>query len=294
MTNTTLTALITLFIIVILLVHLQHKRTVTMLLTTNTYMGILAFSIVLLSTSIDVLKADVLGMSVLSEKSLVACQFQGFLIYERFGCCYSSFVLQAIYRLLRVLYPRRLFLQSFKFNFICIIIQWIVCFLLTLPSFIYRDAFFVLYKLDYCCGLRYERVPQFLYIIFNVFVLPLIYMSIIYARLIYFVSHQNLQLLQTQQGRRAQRDYIIMRRILLTMIILVLAGIPNLGLAFLVHFKPNLSGDYYMYRIEWMVPSVSMLTLSIGLVFITPRLTIVVVSCLQRKNQVVPQDNIRF
>ena len=110
-TNTTLTALITLFIIIILLIHLHHKRTATIILTTNTYVGILAFSIVLLSTRIDVLKADVLGMSVLNDRPLVACQFQGFLLYERFGCCYSSFVLQAIYRLLRVLYPRRLFLQ---------------------------------------------------------------------------------------------------------------------------------------------------------------------------------------
>ncbi|CAF1375622.1 unnamed protein product [Adineta ricciae] len=266
MTNTTLTALITLFIIVVLLIHLYHKRTVAMLLTTNTYVGILTFSIVLLSTSIDIFKADVLGMSVLIDKPLVACQFQGFLLYERCGCCYSSFVLQAIYRLLRVLYPRRLFLQSYKFNSICIIIQWIVCFLLILPSFIYRDAFFVLYESDYFCGLR----------------------------LFYFVSHQNPQLLQTQQGRRAQRDYIIMRRILFTMIVLLLAGIPNVGLAFLAQFKPNLSGDYYMYRIEWMVPSVSMLTVSIGLVFITPQLKTVVVSCLQRKNQVVPQDNTRF
>ncbi|CAF1378958.1 unnamed protein product [Adineta ricciae] len=114
------------------------------------------------------------------------------------------------------------------------------------------------------------------------------------AKLFYFVSHQNPQLLQTQQGRRAQRDYIIMRRILFTMIVLLLAGIPNVGLAFLAQFKPNLSGDYYMYRIEWMVPSVSMLTVSIGLVFITPQLKTVVVSCLQRKNQVVPQDNTRF
>ena len=110
-TNTALTALIALFIIAILLIHLHYKRTVAMLLTTNTYVGIFVFCIVLLSTDIDVLKADIFGMDALNGKPLVACQFQGFLIYESFGCCYSSFVLQAFYRLLRVLYPRRLFLQ---------------------------------------------------------------------------------------------------------------------------------------------------------------------------------------
>lgn len=176
---------------------------------------------------------------------------------------------------------------------VCIVIQWIVCFLLVLPSFIWRDVFIILYESDYFCGVQYEIATHFWYLASSIYALPLVYIGIIYVRLIYFLSHQSLQLSQTHQRRRAQRDYLIIRRILFTMVVLALAGLPNLGLGLLSQIKPNLSGDYYMYRIEWMVPSVTILIISIGFVFITPQLKTVIVSRLRRENQVVPEENTR-
>ncbi|UJR12848.1 hypothetical protein I4U23_017022 [Adineta vaga] len=230
---------------------------------------------------------DLFGRDILTNHELTACQFQGFLIYERFGCCYLSFVLQAVFRLLKVLYPKRIFFQSFIFNLICVISQWILCFLFVLPSYLWRDLFYSFYELDYYCGIRYEKLFYLWYVILNIYVLPLVYMTIIYIRLIYFIRYKNLQLLQTQRGRRAQRDYIVTRRILFTMGILALAGLPNVGLVFMTHIKPNLSGDYYMYRIQWMVPSITMLTISIGLIFMTPQLKEIIINLGRRENHVI-------
>ncbi|UJR19874.1 hypothetical protein I4U23_023007 [Adineta vaga] len=287
-TSTSLTVLITLPIIIILSIHLRHERTAAILLPINTYVGILTFSIVFLSTNVNVLKGDLFGMAVLTGDELTKCQFQGFLIYERFGCCYLSFVLQAIYRLTRVLYPKRIFFQSFTFNLICIVLQWIMCFLFLLPSYIWRELFYSFYELDYYCGIRYEKFFDLWYVVLNIYVLPLTYMTIIYIRLMYFIRHTNLQLLQTHQGQRARRDYIITRRILITMSTLALAGLPNVCLAFIAYFNPNVSGDYYMYRIQWMVPGITMLTLSIVLVFITPKLKQIIMKLRCQKNPVVP------
>ncbi|CAF1547636.1 unnamed protein product [Adineta ricciae] len=286
--STSFTILITLPIIIILYIRLHRERVTVILLSTNTYMGLLTFSIILLSTNINVLRADLSETSLVNTGGLTACQLLGFLVYERFGCCYSSFVLQALSRLLKVLYPKGTILQSFTFNLVCIVIQWIVCFLLLLPSYIWRDLFYSLYELDYYCGIRYERLFYLWYVIFNIYVLPLTYMAMIYIRLMYHIRRGNLQLLQTQRGRSAQRNYVVIRRILCTMTVLALAGLPNVGLAILAYIKPNLSGYYYMYRIQWMVPAITMCTISIVLVFITPQLKKVIMNAERLDKQVMP------
>ncbi len=74
-------------------------------------------SVAVLSATISVLKADLYGIPTLTDNELTGCRFQGFLIYETFGCCYMSFVLQAIYRLTKVLYPKYKFLQVYTLQF---------------------------------------------------------------------------------------------------------------------------------------------------------------------------------
>jgi hypothetical protein len=106
-----LTILIALILLIILLFQLQQQRDVSLLLITNTYAGMIVFSVVLLSATINVFKADLYGFTDLTESELTGCRFQGFLLYETFGCFYMTFVLQALYSLIRVIYPRHRFLQ---------------------------------------------------------------------------------------------------------------------------------------------------------------------------------------
>lgn len=100
----------------------------------------------------------------------------------------------------------------------------------------------------------------------------------------YFIRHQTPQLSQTQHGKRAQRGLIIIRRILFTVIALTLPGLPNIGFVFMVNINPHFSGAYFMYRIQWMGPSVTTFILSIALVFITPQIKEIII----RKNHVAP------
>jgi hypothetical protein len=93
------------------IVTLQRQQTVSFILITNTYAAIVAFSVVLLSVTINVLKAHLYGIINLSNNQLMSCRVQGFLIYETFDCCYMSFVHQALYRFTRVSYARYKFLQ---------------------------------------------------------------------------------------------------------------------------------------------------------------------------------------
>jgi hypothetical protein len=109
--SSSLTVLIALILLIILLVQLKQQRDVSLLFITNTYAAMIVFAVVVLSATVNVLDADLHGFTNLTESELTGCRFRGFLIYEAFGCFYMTFVLQALYRLIRVIYPRNRILQ---------------------------------------------------------------------------------------------------------------------------------------------------------------------------------------
>jgi hypothetical protein len=111
LTGSCLTLLVTLTLIVIIGRHLRREHDVSLLLILNTYVTILAFSVVLSSTTITVLRADLYGVELLNNLDMAGCRFQGFVLYGIFCCCYMSFVLQALYRLIRVIHAKHKYLQ---------------------------------------------------------------------------------------------------------------------------------------------------------------------------------------
>ncbi|CAF2807814.1 unnamed protein product [Rotaria sp. Silwood2] len=156
----------------------------------------IVFSLVPLSATINVHKADLYGIASLTDQQLIECRFHGFLTFETFGCCYMTFVLQAFYRLTRVVYSKYRFLQ------------------------------------------------------------------------LYFIRYQTPQLSRARQRKKAQRDLMITRRILFSVIALTLPGFPNAGFGIMTIINIRFSGSFHMYRIQWMGPAITVLTLSIVIVFI--------------------------
>ena len=96
-----------------------------------------------------------------------------------------------------------------------------------------------------------------------IFNLPIVYLTVIYARLLYFIRRQTPQLARTQQGRRAQRDLTVARRILFLVNALTLPVLPNLVYVSIANLHPIEDGWYYMYRVQWMGPSISILLASV-------------------------------
>ena len=113
LTGCIFTNLMTLAMIIILVRHLRRDRDVGLLLILNTYVIMFVFTVVLLSMTVNVLRADLYGVDVLNDLNMVGCRLQGFLLAETFGCYYMSFVLQALYRLIRVVYAKHKFLQVY-------------------------------------------------------------------------------------------------------------------------------------------------------------------------------------
>lgn len=167
-------------------------------------------------------------------------------------------------------------------------LQWTASFLLTLPSYFWPGSLYSLYESDYYCGIVYEKIFGLLYTVINIFVLPMIFLTAMYARLVYFISYQAPRISHGRQRRQAQRDLIVIRRILFTVIALALPGIPNtiFGIMSIVDF--HVSGSYYMYRIQWMGPAVTVFIFSIALVFINSHMKQVLLTKLKyRRGQAV-------
>ena len=110
----------------------------------------------------------------------------------------------------------------------------------------------------------------------NSYALPVAYLTLIYARVLLFVRRQSPQLARGQQGRRAQRDLIVARRILFLVNVMTLPGLANVVFFPITSLNPSLSGSYYMYRIQWIGLAVLSPMTSIGLIFITPKLRVIV------------------
>lgn len=114
--SSSLIIIVAIVLLIVLLRYLHRQRDVSLLLITNTYISMIVFACVVLSTIVNVLQADLFGMKNLSQSELIGCRFRGLMIYETFGCFNMTFVLQAIYRLTRVIYAKHKFLQVCDFD----------------------------------------------------------------------------------------------------------------------------------------------------------------------------------
>lgn len=109
-----LAVVISLTLFIILILRLKRRKDVPILLAANTYAAMVIFSLVILSENTFVLRIDLYDSASLNSKYWMGCSFLGFFTYERYGCCYMTFVLQALHRLVRVVYTKYKFLQVSK------------------------------------------------------------------------------------------------------------------------------------------------------------------------------------
>ncbi|CAF1285940.1 unnamed protein product [Rotaria magnacalcarata] len=103
------------------------------------------------------------------------------------------------------------------------------------------------------------------------------------------MRNQITQFSQVRRRMRAQRDLVVTRRIIFTIIAMTLPGLPNIGFIFLSNIHLNMEGSYEMYRIQWTGPIFGFLVLSIALILMTPSLKKLIVAKMpNQRAQVQP------
>ncbi|CAF4194569.1 unnamed protein product, partial [Adineta steineri] len=247
--------------------HVKREDKITVVLCGQIYLAILINALMLISMNV---------------RSML-----GYLAIVMLGMLYMTFVNQAFYRLIRIVYSQNRWFQSLKLYIMLPIIEIIVvtsillCVLIPLNGVTY-------FPNDYFCYPIYTNIPGILSAAVVAYIGPFCCILFIYIYITRFIHQQgNIQTLVIKQ--RQVRDLLIIRRILIIVSFLLILGIPAMTLIFMF----IITGEEYplLGRIVFLPVSVSEAGLSIALLFCIPQLKNIVLN-LRIIRKVMPVNQV--
>ncbi|CAF1412856.1 unnamed protein product [Adineta ricciae] len=247
--------------------HRRMKRTekVTLMLSANIYIFMLIFMVILIANNAETLIGDMYGVDFSINRSL--CIFKGYFIVSICCATYSSFVIQAFYRLCRIVYHNYRRVQLYWFYLIVTPIQLTAGFLLASPVVIWHDIGYI--PNDYYCYIQFTNFRATMWSAFSAYGIPIVCLLMIYTRITLFIRNHSVR--QTNIAiQRQNRDLAAMQRIIVNVGILLTLGLPTLILLFVLlitRFEHPL-----LHRTMWLDVEVSMAILSVGMIWMTPQL----------------------
>ena len=189
------------------------------------------------------------------------CVFRDYLGYVGTGMLLYSLTLQALYRYIIVVYPRRLFWQSISVQGVLVCFCWIFCITSLLPWFL---AGYSTYDVNnQLCMLPFRRAIPVIYNVSIVYLIPLCFIILIYVKLVRYVhrmdSHNGSS---TQTVFQARRELTVVKRIVTIISVLVIFGLPFTFFMFLsfVTTPPK-----YHYRFSLLSSELLQTVIVIGL-----------------------------
>ncbi|CAF1479995.1 unnamed protein product [Adineta steineri] len=232
-------ALIFLFIII----FEKTCHTIPMLLVANSFLADFVFGCAMLFLAAFSLRNDLMQIQFYDTW----CLFQGCMSHMSVAIQNYSYLLQAIYRYISILYPTRLYYQSFRFQMFLICLTWIC-------SIIYSIPLILTNQIQYHVNDQTCQMPlNFSFItIFNVtyaYLLPMTTIILLYWKMVRYVHGMNQRVLPVNTVLRAQRDLKMIRRIVILVIILVALGLPYTIFIFMSFFT---APPKYSFRIAFI------------------------------------------
>ncbi|CAF3984516.1 unnamed protein product [Adineta steineri] len=199
------------------------------------------------------------------------------------GMLYMTFVNQAFYRLIRIVYSQNRRFQSLKLYIMLPIIEIIIITSILLCVFIPLNEMIYLPN-DHFCTISFTNIPGVLSSASVVYMCPFCCLLFIYIHITRFICQQgNIQTLVIKQ--RQARDLLIIRRILIIVSLLLILGIPAMTLIFM--FIITGEENPLIVRISYFPVSISQMGLSVALLFCIPQLKNIVLN-LRKTNTVIP------
>ncbi|UJR08777.1 hypothetical protein I4U23_013033 [Adineta vaga] len=215
-----------------------------------------------------------------------SCIFLGNVLIVISSTIYMASVSQAFYRLFRVVYPKYRCLQHFRFYIILPFIQIIVSVILVFPLLLWNAVIYL--PSEHYCFVSYTGFRSILWAVFSIYIIPIACIFLIYIRITIFIKKANNQTIVIR--RRQERDVLAIQRILTTVGLLALAGAP--AAYFLVRLIVTGQIHPLTYRVAWLAASISMVGLSVTLIFSVPQLKSIILKNTT-KNQKLQSSNDR-
>ena len=194
------------------------------------------------------------------------CRLRTYFVHVLLCALYYSFVLQATFRLLRIVFYRQQILQSVPVFVLAAILQWTLSVLFTLSSLLLND--FQYLPKEYNCWIDFENLRGLLILMFVIYGLST---SIILSMYVYIIRYvQQTRPIHQRQHLSNKRDVTILRRIVILVTIIVGLGFPTVAVI-LVRAICKFAVPFD-YHIQGVSLSIGAFIASISLVFLTPRI----------------------
>ena len=196
------------------------------------------------------------------------CRIKGYCIYLTGYTFFYTFALQAFYRFCRINYRTRVQLHSFRLYVVLSIGLWILATCALLPSLLIGDIKYV--ANDYHCQFAPTDMRGSFTVYSVGFLLPFSVTLFCYMWTMYSLRRQTAALVTINQRDRAQRDMMILRRLVIFLSIVAIAAAPHLMLPIIyviIGYLPD-----WIISLEWMLTESAGLAVSISLLLAAPHL----------------------
>ncbi len=263
-----LTGILTSFVILFLIFHHRHQYPIntSILLLCNTYLSIILTCLTLFDMFIYNLYS--IAYPHISFNNWW-CYSRAYLQHVGLCLIYYSYLLQACFRFTRIIfYQYKKLIQSIRFMFRFIFIQWLMAFILILPNLLLRS--FEYASPAYHCLILYPNFLGLLITTLIIFYFPIITIGSIYFYIIYYMRQIKTSSIQRNRQRSTERDIIVLHRIVILVGMLLILSIP----AILLWLGYIITGYFYpfSYHLQWLTFAFSLSILSIVSIFLTPQL----------------------
>ncbi|CAF3057904.1 unnamed protein product [Rotaria sp. Silwood2] len=204
------------------------------------------------------------------HRNNIWCRLRGFCIHGFLCALYDSYILQATYRLCHVVFYRRKQLHSFPLYLILVPIESLFGVVSISPVLLRGDVIYL--PSEYYCQTPFTNIPAIVYIAIRLFLLPIMFIALIYLCLLRYVRQSNLSstTMNDNHNRRSKqnkRDLIVIRRLLLMLSVLILLGLPSMIFLTIFMFTGHLI--CVTYRVGWLSVSFSLVFLAYMLIQLT-------------------------
>jgi hypothetical protein len=212
------------------------------------------------------------------------CVFRGFLGYVSAFVQNYSYLLQAIYPYIRVVYPTRLSWQSARFQVLLICLTWIFGFVLATP-YILTGA--IIYDVNnQICQMPLRLDFLTIYNALGVYIIPVSLIVFIYYKIVRYVKEMSKNITTANTLTRAQRELKMIRQIVILVNGVATIGFPYALLILISFFTP---APKYDFRIAFIFIDVSSAFVMIALFnFTEPLKTSIMKKVNGRANMIIP------
>jgi hypothetical protein len=196
------------------------------------------------------------------------CYIKAYLFYVS-GCgFFYAYLLQAIYRLCRILFYRNRTLQSYKFYVYGIVTQWLLSFLQVIPVFLL--GIFEYLPHDYHCQIAIHNIRGLIIGLSLVHLIPVSLTTICYIYAAIYIRKSSKRVRSVRQKVNDQRDFRVLTRIFVLLAAMIASGMPTLGISLFFQFFGYL--PFWSTQFQWLTAAFSMCIISTILIFVSPNL----------------------